>query len=312
MELKLKPCETCSLKLSRTGIRACKTCINESINVSEFNVLAISYNEANAGERFAKSLHETGFAILKDHPILAGEIDQMYAKWADFFRNDQRFEHAVQEGNVHGYYGFKSENAKGSAHKDLKEFYHVYEDQPVPDDVASDTRQFQRKMIEIGTELLGWLDENSPADTVYFSELLTSMVDGSKQNLLRILHYPPLDENAEPGEERAAAHEDINLITLLVTGSEPGLQARDNSGNWHDVPCQSGYITINSGDMLAKASDGFYPSTPHRVINPPDQENRSRYSMPLFVHPRPEVQLDDKQTAEEYLNERLREIGLKS
>ena len=280
--------------------------------MSDFNVLAISYNEENAGERFAKSLHDTGFAILKDHPISATEIDKMYAKWADFFANDKRFDYAVQEGEVHGYYGFKSENAKGSAHKDLKEFYHVYEDKPLPNEVEGDTRDFQSKMIAIGAELLGWLDENSPEETKgKFSEVLTGMIDGSKQNLLRILHYPPLDDDVEPGEERAAAHEDINLITLLVTGSEPGLQAKDNDGNWHDVPCQAGYITINSGDMLAKASGGYYPSTPHRVINPPDQENRSRYSMPLFVHPRPEVQLDEEQTAEEYLNERLREIGLK-
>ncbi|MEM7291398.1 MAG: 2OG-Fe(II) oxygenase family protein, partial [Pseudomonadota bacterium] len=128
---------------------------------------------------------------------------------------------------------------------------------------------------------------------------------------LRVLHYPPLDEKVEPGEIRAAAHEDINLITLLVTGSEPGLQAKDAQGNWHDVPCNAGYITINSGDMLSKASRGYYPSTPHRVVNPPNQENRSRYSLPLFVHPRPEVQLDENQTAGEYLDERLREIGLK-
>ncbi|MDB4190157.1 isopenicillin N synthase family oxygenase, partial [Amylibacter sp.] len=109
---------------------------------------------------------------------------------------------------------------------------------------------------------------------------------------------------------RAAAHEDINLITLLVTGTEPGLQAKDVNGNWHDVPCKPGYITVNSGDMLAMASKGHYPSTPHRVVNPPMQENRSRYSMPLFVHPRPDVLLD-KMTAEEFLNERLKEIGLK-
>ncbi|MEM7069974.1 MAG: 2OG-Fe(II) oxygenase family protein [Pseudomonadota bacterium] len=280
--------------------------------MSEFNVLAISYTDPNAGELFAKSLHETGFAVLKDHPIPNDEIDKMYARWASFFGDENRFDFAVIEGEVHGYYGFKSENAKGSSHKDLKEFYHVYEDKPVPGAVEDETRLFHRKMVEIGTELLGWLEANSPEDvSSKFSEPLTSMVDGSTHNLLRILHYPPLDNDVEPGEERAAAHEDINLITLLVAGSEPGLQARDSNGNWHDVPCNAGYITINSGDMLSKASAGFYPSTPHRVINPADQENRSRYSMPLFVHPRPEVQLDADQTAGEYLDERLREIGLK-
>lgn len=280
--------------------------------MTDFNVLAISYTDPDAGAKFAKSLHDTGFAILKDHPISSGEIDEMYRVWSDYFQNDDRFEHAVKPGEVHGYYGFKSENAKGSAHKDLKEFYHVYESQPVPGPVEPETRSFQGKMISIGSELLEWLDENSPEDLkAQFSEPLTKMIDQSESNLLRILHYPPIPDDAEPGEVRAAAHEDINLITLLVTGSEPGLQAKDNDGNWHDVPCQSGYITINSGDMLSKASRGFYPSTPHRVINPPDQENRSRYSMPLFVHPRPEVQLDEQQTAGEYLDERLREIGLK-
>ena len=85
----------------------------------------------------------------------------------------------------------------------------------------------------------------------------------------------------------------------------------DQDGIWHDVPCFSGYITVNSGDMLNKASRGYYPSTSHRVINPGELENRSRYSMPLFVHPRPEVRLDENQTAGEYLDERLHEIGLK-
>ncbi|MGI9464473.1 MAG: 2OG-Fe(II) oxygenase family protein, partial [Aestuariivirgaceae bacterium] len=160
--------------------------------------------------------------------------------------------------------------------------------------------------------LLRWIDQESPASVrEKFSEPLTGMVAGSEQNLLRVLHYPPLAEDVEPGEVRAAAHEDINLITLLVSGSEPGLQARDTEGNWHEVPCHSGMITVNAGDMLAKASRNYYPSTPHRVVNPPAQANRSRYSMPLFVHPRPEVQLDEQQTAGEYLDQRLREIGLK-
>ena len=165
-------------------------------------------------------------------------------------------------------------------------------------------------MIGLGKGLLGWLDEKFLEVKDQLSEPLTQMIDGSDHNLLRILDYPPLGDGVEP-EKFAAAHEDINLITLLVTGSEPGLQAKDSDGNWHDVPCQSGYITINAGDMLMKATDGHYPSTPHRVVNPPKQENRSRYSMPLFVHPRPEVRLNAAQTAGEYLDERLREIGLK-
>jgi isopenicillin N synthase-like dioxygenase len=279
--------------------------------VTEFNVLAISPDEPDAPAQFVKSLRETGFAILKNHPMTSEEIALMYAVWEDFFKQEDRNEYAASPEFQHGYFGFKSENAKGSQHKDLKEFFHVYENQPVPSFVEDVTRSFHRKLIEIGTQLLSWIDQESPEEIrSTFSEPLVSMVSDSQQNLLRILHYPPLDDNVEPGEVRAAAHEDINLITLLVTGSEPGLQAQDIQGNWHDVPCQAGYITVNSGDMLAKASKGYYRSTPHRVINPVDQENRSRYSMPLFVHPRHDVLLDD-QTAGDYLNERLKEIGLK-
>ena len=278
----------------------------------DFNMLAVSYADPNAGEQFAKSLRETGFAILKDHPISEEEIERMYGVWASYFDSDARFEDAVEPGNVHGYYGFKSENAKGSSLKDLKEFFHVYENRPVPDTVSEETRAFHRKLVELGSDLLKWLDDNTPDNVAeHLSESFQKMIDGSNENLLRILHYPPVPEDVEQGEVRAAAHEDINLITLLVTGSEPGLQAQDNAGNWHDVPCQPGYITVNAGDMLAKASGGHFPSTPHRVVNPTERENRSRYSMPLFIHPRPEVQLDENQAAGEYLDERLREIGLK-
>lgn len=277
--------------------------------MAEFEILAIGLDEPDAPARFAKSFRETGFAILKDHSISADEIDRMYQVWTDFFASGKGPDFAVKPGESAGYFGYKSENAKGSANKDLKEFFHVYQNKEVPAPTEAETRKFQEKLIAMGSTLLGWLDQETP-DDVSFSEPLANMIDGSEMNLLRIIHYPPLPDDVEPGEVRAAAHEDINLITLLVTGTEPGLQAKDVHGNWHDVPCLPGYITVNSGDMLKMASKGYYPSTPHRVINPPKQENRSRYSMPLFVHARPDVVLD-KLTAGEFLDERLKEIGLK-
>lgn len=96
-------------------------------------------------------------------------------------------------------------------------------------------------------------------------------------------------------------------MTHLDTGSEPGLQAQDINGHWHDIPCETGDTNVNAGDMLEQASHG-YPSTVHRVINPAKQEYRSRYSLPLFMHPRPDVPLD-RQTAGEFLKQRLQEIG---
>ncbi|MEM7291124.1 MAG: 2-oxoglutarate and iron-dependent oxygenase domain-containing protein, partial [Pseudomonadota bacterium] len=152
-------------------------------DMSDFNVLAISYDDPDAGPKFAKSLHETGFAILKDHPINTDDIDRMYGVWSDYFSDENRFEDAVKPGEVHGYFGFKSENAKGHAQKDLKEFFHVYESQPVPAMVEDETRHFQSKMISIGSELLKWLDENTPGDTrSQFSESLEEMISGSDSN----------------------------------------------------------------------------------------------------------------------------------
>lgn len=279
--------------------------------MSSFKLLAISYHAPNAPDLFAQSLQQTGFAILKDHPIEQTQIAELYRVWQAYFASPARFADAVQDGEAHGYYGFKSENAKGRKQKDLKEFFHVYAAHAVPATVEIETRRFFQEMLNIGRELLGWLDLVSPeAVRQRFSEPLTQMIEHSDKNLLRILHYPPLAAHLERGEVRAAAHEDINLLTLLVTGSEPGLQARDQAGVWHDVPCDPGYITINAGDMLARASRAYYPSTTHRVINPPQQANVSRYSIPLFVHPRPDVQLDADQTAAQYLDQRLREIGL--
>ena len=277
--------------------------------MAEFEILAIGLDEVDAPAKFAKSFRETGFAIIKDHNISSDEIDRMYGVWMDFFASDEGPNFAVKPGESAGYFGYKSENAKGSANKDLKEFFHAYQNKTLPNITEKETRDFQEKLIKMGSTLLGWLDQESEGH-VSFSEPLENMINGSDMNLLRIIHYPPLPDNVEPGEVRAAAHEDINLITLLVTGTEPGLQAKDVNGNWHDVPCKPGYITVNSGDMLSMASKGHYPSTPHRVVNPPKQENRSRYSMPLFVHPRPDVLLD-KLTAGEFLDERLKEIGLK-
>ena len=277
--------------------------------MTEFSVLAVSPSDPNAPTKFAKSLRETGFAVIKDHNINMAEISAMYDVWQPYFADGSKVNDATEMGDPSGYFGYKSENAKGAEQKDLKEFYHVYQKNNLPGGVSDVTKNFHTKMVGMGTMLLDWLDQVTPEDVKSQLKMpFKDMVKDSESNLLRVLHYPPLPDDVQPGEVRAAAHGDINLITLLVTGSEPGLQAQDINGDWHDIPCGTGYINVNAGDMLERASRNYYPSTIHRVVNPPAQENKSRYSLPLFMHPRPEVQLDH-QTAGEFLEERLREIG---
>ena len=122
------------------------------------------------------------------------------------------------------------------------------------------------------------------------------------------MHYPPLSGNEEANAERAAAHEDINVMTILPVAEQPGLQVRDKQGNWVDVASVRGELVVNSGDMLKEMTAGFYPSTTHRVVNPVDHgtfANVSRISIPFFLAPRPEVVLSDRYTAASYLEERL-------
>ena len=278
-----------------------------------FEIQTVSYTDPNAPAAFARSLRETGFAVLTDHPIGADRIEGAYSAWGGFFNSDDKHDWVVDPKTQDGYFPFKSENAKGAKAKDLKEFYHVYPEGRVPPDLEAETRALHADLTAIGARLLEWLQAETPDEVRdAFSEPLPAMLAGSKQNLLRILHYPPLDEAPEPGAVRAAAHGDINLITVLLAGSAPGLEAQDTAGNWHAVPCDPGMIAINCGDMLEMASGGHYPSTVHRVVNPQKTETGARFSMPMFLHPRPEVVLKPGTTADDFLQQRLREIGLKN
>ena len=273
----------------------------------------VDYTAPDAGDRLARSLRETGFAVLANHPIRADRIDEAYALWGGFFASDSKLNYLRDYEKQDGYFPFKSEHAKDAKKKDLKEFYHVYPWGRVPEDLEAFTRQLYADLTAIGIELLSWLDQLMPDEiSASLSMPLQEMMQASQQSLLRILHYPPVSAEEDAAAIRAAAHEDINLITLLLAGSQPGLQARDKQGQWHDVPCDPGMITINNGDMLSLATNGYFPSTTHRVINPDDKLNLSRYSMPMFLHPHPDVKLRQGFTAEAFLQERLKEIGLKS
>ena len=162
----------------------------------------------------------------------------------------------------------------------------------------------------MAAQLLTWVEEYSPPHIkAGYSMPLPDMIDGCDQTLLRVLHYPPLLGAEEPGAVRAAAHGDINLLTILPAASEPGLQVLGKDQHWHDVPCDFGLLIVNNGDMLEEASGGFYPSTVHRVLNPVGvAATRSRLSLPLFLHPRREVVLSERYTVGSYFEERMKEL----
>jgi isopenicillin N synthase-like dioxygenase len=277
------------------------------------DVRTVKYTEENAPSIFTQSLHQTGFSILKNHPIDPSLISDVYEEWSMFFSNGIKEKYLFNKNTQDGFFPFKSENAKGNPNKDLKEFFHFYPWGIFPEELSSKTKTLFNQLVLLTETLLGWIEKESPENVkILFSMPLPDMIDSSRNNLLRIIHYPPLKKNEDRKAMRGAAHEDINLITLLVSGTEPGLQVKDNNGKWHSIICDPGSIAVNTGDMLREVSQGYFPSTTHKVINPKStEENISRYSMPLFLHPKSTVRLSKKYIAEEYLNERLNEIGLK-
>lgn len=276
------------------------------------DILTINYNDSDADRLFEESLKNTGFAVIKDHPIDKDLIGEVYKEWENYFSSESKNDYMFDEVKQDGYFPYLTENAKGSTAKDLKEFYHIYEWGRKPHMIGPKTMFLYRELTNVASTLLSWIQKNSPENvSKLFSVPLKDMIYKSQYNLLRIIHYPPLSGNEELNSIRAAAHEDINLLTVLVAGSQPGLQVLDNNESWLDVTTDKNTIVINSGDMLNMASDNYYPSTTHRVINPDPHSNVSRYSMPLFLHPRDEVVLNENYTAGTYLQERLEEIGLK-
>ena len=275
------------------------------------HLLTIDMNSADAPKQFVKSLSSTGFAVIYNHGLDIDLIEKTYSDWRKFFtmknKNNYLFDYEKQDG----YFPFKSENALGSESKDLKEFFHIYSWGRYPDEISAHTKSMRYQLLNLGSELLDWLDDYAPQRVrKNFSMKLSEMIKDSGQNLLRIIHYPPVkDKDSDKGAIRAEAHTDINLITILI--AEPGLQVLSQDKKWIDVKLKKNSIVVNIGDMLQECSKGFYKSTVHRVVNPIASKNISRYSMPLFIHPRNEVILSDKLTAEDYLNARLKEIGLK-
>ncbi len=277
------------------------------------HVQTVDFQAPEAPVLFTQSLKETGFAVLNNHPIQAAEIDEMYAAWESFFASDSKHDFLYDHDNQDGFFPAEiAEVAKGNDIRDLKEFFQLYSWGQIPENLRPISLHMYTKLSNVAATLLNWLEENTPDEIKqHFSEHLSSMIQDSPRTQLRILHYPPLTGDEEAGAVRAAAHGDINLITLLVAGTAPGLQAQDSAGNWHDVSCDKGAVVVNVGDMLERASQRYYKSTIHRVLNPTGEAaKKARMSLPLFLHPRDEVYLTNTVTANDYRIERLIELGI--
>ncbi|EDX85111.1 oxidoreductase, 2OG-Fe(II) oxygenase family [Synechococcus sp. PCC 7335] len=299
-------------------------------------------SEDGSGKREAfvlalgEALCDLGFFILVNHGIEQRLIDTAYGAAEAFFAlpESTKAQYAIaQMKGQRGFTQFGKEHAKNSTAPDLKEFWHLGRERPTAHPVGypnnlwpKEVPQFRPTMTALFDQLETCACQLMQACAQYLQqpESFFSKQVTEGQTILRIIHYPPIPADAIPASQRAAPHEDINLITLLCEATTPGLELLQSNGEWLPVHSAPGEIIVDTGDMLQSLSNGLLKSTTHRVTNPTSSRDR-RFSMPFFVHPRPDFdltplssciertggnQLFPAQTAEEYLQQRLKEIGL--
>ena len=281
--------------------------------MSEPLLVAVDFSAEGADEAFVASLRETGFGVLREHPLDPALVDRIYEAWTDFFASDAKYDFLFRRVEHDGYFPADvSEMAKGHAVRDIKEYFHYYPSGRCPEALRADLRRYYEAAEQVAGQLLGWVEKHAPEEVARrFSEPLSQMIQDSPSTLLRVLHYPRMTGEEATDALRAAAHEDINLLTVLPAASAPGLEVKTRTGEWVPVPCDFGNLVVNVGDMLQEVTAGWLPSTTHRVVNPPGGTYEgARMSLPLFLHPRPEVVLSERYTADAYLQERLEELGV--
>jgi len=308
-----------------------------SVNLADF--LSSDINKKNDFvESIGKAFEEIGFVALDGHFLDSNFNKKLYKEIRSFFDLPQEIKNKYEIPGIsgqRGYVSFGKESAKGSKHGDLKEFWHfgqyVENDDKLLKEYPSNVEVSENEQFNIvGKQTYRLLEKTSKyvlralalylkLDEFYFDKYI---VNGN--SILRPIHYPPILEKPKDAV-RAAAHGDINLITLLMGAQGRGLQVKNNKGEWIDAIASKDQLMINVGDMLSRHTNNKLKSTVHRVINPSKElMKKSRYSIPFFMHPISDMKLDvlescidennpksfEDITAGEFLNQRLVELGL--
>ena len=316
------------------------------VNIPRLDLL--NYTQGSAAQRkqfsqdIGKAFNETGFVTIANHGLSQQLIDDLYEVVKAFFGlsedTKRRYEFPELAGQ-RGYTAKGREKAKDANTPDLKEFWQrgqtivgeTYSKADFPDnpEVAELSRfneitsEVYKKLEDAGRNLLKAIAVYLDLEEDYFEKFV---INGN--SILRAIHYFPIEnpDTLSPDAVRAGAHEDINLITLLIGASADGLEVLTKDGAWFPIKAKGEDIVVNVGDMLQRLTNNKLKSTTHRVVNPPRElMTTSRYSVPFFLHPKAAMSLAcldsciseeypkayPDYTAGEYLDERLREIGLK-
>ena len=308
--------------------------------MSDIASVSIARPLEEVAQELGRSFEEFGFAVIRDHGIPQALIDRAEAMSKAFFAlpdADKRAYHIPGGGGARGYTPFGTEKAKGAEVQDLKEFWHVGRELPeghelsqfmAPNIWPGEVEGFRATFTELyaafeeaGGRVLEAIAIHLGLPRGFFAP---TVEDGN--SVMRLLRYPPLEGEDAEGAIRAAAHGDINTITLLLGAEEAGLELLTAGGEWLAVDPPEGALVVNIGDMLDRLTNGKLRSTTHRVVNPiGEAAYRARYSMPFFLHFRPDYVIETLPScidpaapedhpapisSHDFLMQRLREINL--
>lgn len=290
-------------------------------------------SQAAFSSALSSGLREYGFIVLIDHNVPRGLLERAYGLAAELFAQPEAVKRRHM-GGLRGYTPFGVEHAKGNPTPDLKEFWQIGHEADAsappspfsatniwpetPTDFRATFQSLFAALNETGCLLLRAVAPTLDLAPDYFEPLVRR-----GDSVLRVLHYPPIGADADPNAVRSAAHEDINLLTILVAARGAGLELLDRDGAWLPIVTEPNALVVDSGDMMARLTNNVIPATTHRVVNS-DDPHLSRYSMPFFMHPIADMSLASLPscigagalyppiTAGAYLSQRLKEIGLKS
>lgn len=303
--------------------------INNAIPI--LDISRLETDPANFINEFGAAYQEWGFAGITGHGIEQGRVKaaMQSAQWFFDLPLQQKQQHQSNDSWARGYVPFGKEKAKDATHSDLKEFFHLGRESDSAEQLGSniwpDNPEFKQtfsalyhSLDALSIKVLTAVALHLGLDRNFFTPKVKH-----GEALMRILHYPPILDSDIPNV-RAAAHEDINLITLLVGSEQEGLEVLSRQGEWVPLSMIEGTIICNLGDMMQRLTNGLLPSTTHRVVNPKgDKARQSRYSIPFFVHPDPSMSLAclpqcyseqrpkqfDDVSAGDYHRQRLADIG---
>lgn len=310
-----------------------------TLNIQDFQSSDLK-RQQHFVESLQRAFEDTGFVVIKGHTLSRDQQARAYKQIDAFFKLPLETKLKYEKkgsGGARGYTSFGKEHAKNHAVGDLKEFFHLGIKVPpghaleksYPPNVHvkelpgfnTELENLYTSLLELGMSMLQAIALILDLPKTYFDEKVRY-----GNSILRPIHYPKLQGNEDPLAIRSAPHEDINLITLLIGASSPGLQVKTRQGDWHAITTEAEEIVVNVGDMLQRLTNHRLKSTTHRVINPPAHRSldSARYSMPFFLHPVSNMSLaalpscitpespstDAPITAGAYLEQRLKEIGL--